>query len=117
MATDAGDAETAPPRKGGGRWGLALFSAALAVAMVVQLTAETRRSQLLERGSAAPPFSAARHGGGALSSDVLRGRVVMLDFWATWCPPCVEEMPSLLKLAREYEGRGLTLVAANRDDP
>ena len=45
----------------------------------------------------------------------LRGKVVMLDFWATWCPPCVAEIPLLTKLAREYEQRGLVFVAANRD--
>jgi thiol-disulfide isomerase/thioredoxin len=55
-------------------------------------------------------------GGGTLSLGELKGKVVMLDFWATWCPPCQAEMPSLLKLAKEYEGQGLVFVAASRDD-
>lgn len=67
-------------------------------------------------GLTAPPFSLERYSGGSLSLEELRGRVVMLDFWATWCPPCVAEMPHLVKLAREYEASGLVFVAANRDD-
>ena len=58
-----------------------------------------------------------RFSGGSVTLEELRGKVVMLDFWATWCPPCVEEMPALLRLAREYESRGLVFLAANRDDP
>jgi thiol-disulfide isomerase/thioredoxin len=40
----------------------------------------------------------------------------MLDFWATWCGPCIAEMPTRLKLASEYEKQGVVFLAANRDD-
>ncbi|MGZ6078390.1 MAG: TlpA family protein disulfide reductase [Myxococcaceae bacterium] len=65
----------------------------------------------------APPFMLEKFGGGSISSSELRGKVVMLDFWATWCGPCIAEMPTLLKLASEYEARGVVFLAASRDDP
>jgi thiol-disulfide isomerase/thioredoxin len=79
---------------------------------------EARRSRPVEAGPrAAPPFRLERFGGGSVSSSELQGKVVMLDFWATWCGPCLAEMPTLLKLAGEYEPRGVVFLAASRDDP
>lgn len=45
----------------------------------------------------------------------LKGQVVVLNFWATWCGPCKEEMPSLAKLAKDYTGRGVKVVAISVD--
>jgi len=77
---------------------------------------EAQRGKLVPDGAAPPSFQMERYGGGKLALSDLRGKVVMLDFWATWCPPCQEEMPSLVKLAKEYESQGLVFVAASRDD-
>jgi peroxiredoxin len=46
----------------------------------------------------------------------LRGKVVLLNFWASWCPPCVDEMPSLEKLHRALQAKGLEVVAISVDD-
>ncbi len=46
----------------------------------------------------------------------LRGKVVVLNFWATWCPPCVEEMPSLVQMQRQLKDRGITVLAVSVDD-
>jgi thiol-disulfide isomerase/thioredoxin len=44
-----------------------------------------------------------------------RGQVVVLNFWATWCPPCVEEMPSLVEMQRRMKAKGVTVVAVSID--
>ncbi len=46
-----------------------------------------------------------------------RGHVVLLNVWATWCPPCLEEMPSLQALHQDLLDRGLRVVAVSIDDP
>ncbi|MDY7228786.1 TlpA disulfide reductase family protein [Hyalangium sp. s54d21] len=77
---------------------------------------EAQRSKMVPEGARPMSFQLGRYGGGTLALEDLRGKVVMLDFWATWCPPCQEEMPALVKLAKEYESQGLVFVAASRDD-
>ncbi len=106
------------PKKAGAGTKLVLgLLAGLGLAGVVYLgVMEAQRSRLVPDGASAPSFELARHQGGTLKLDELRGKVVMLDFWATWCPPCREEMPALVKLAKEYEPRGLVFVAASRDE-
>ena len=49
--------------------------------------------------------------------NALRGKVTVLEFWATWCGPCVEEFPSLVKLYDRYNSRGLVVLAAAMDEP
>ena len=44
-----------------------------------------------------------------------RGKVVVLNFWATWCPPCVEEMPSLVELQQRLKDKGVTVLAVSLD--
>jgi peroxiredoxin len=44
-----------------------------------------------------------------------RGQVVVLNFWATWCPPCVEEMPSLVEMQRRFKAKGVTVLAVSVD--
>ena len=46
-----------------------------------------------------------------------RGRVVVLNFWATWCPPCRDEMPGFVQLQQEFEVKGLQFVGVAIDDP
>ncbi len=70
-------------------------------------------------GSAAPPF-AARTLEAAPRTKTLadyRGQVVLLNVWATWCPPCREEMPSIQALHEAYGPAGLKVVAVSIDDP
>jgi cytochrome c biogenesis protein CcmG, thiol:disulfide interchange protein DsbE len=55
--------------------------------------------------------------GPTLSLNDLRGRVVLLDFWATWCGPCVTEGPILDRLARRWSDKGLVVVGVDTDTP
>jgi peroxiredoxin len=97
-----------------GTWLVALAVAAAAAFALVTLP---RTPPPLGRGSEAPAWSLPRlEGGDPLSLDSLRGRVVLLNFWATWCKPCEEEMPAMARLHRALGPRGLELVAVSVDD-
>ena len=78
---------------------------------------EALRARLAADGTAAPTIKLKKYDEtGTVSLTDFQGKVVMLDFWATWCAPCQAEMPALLKLAKEYEAQGLVFVAASRDE-
>ena len=69
-----------------------------------------------DSGKPAPPFTLPALDGGTLSLDSMRGRVVLLDFWATFCAPCVAALPELQALHAEYGSRGLSVVGLTVDD-
>src|SRR5712664_3941449 len=63
-----------------------------------------------EIGSRLPDFSAKDFHGSKISSADLRGKVVLIDFWATWCQPCKKEMPGYQKLLNLYGSRGFAVI-------
>jgi thiol-disulfide isomerase/thioredoxin len=71
----------------------------------------------ISRGQSAPDFSLARVDGtpGAVALSGLRGQVVVLDFWATWCPPCIQMIPVMDGLAGAWGPRGVSFVGINSD--
>jgi peroxiredoxin len=70
------------------------------------------------RTKLAEDFTAQTLGGGTFRLSEHRGKVVMINFWATWCPPCLEEMPALERLHRQHKDTGFTLMAVSVDtDP
>jgi len=65
-------------------------------------------------GSVAPDFTV-QDGQNKVTLSQLRGQIVVLNFWATWCPPCVEEMPSLVEMQRRMKAKGVTVLAVSID--
>jgi thiol-disulfide isomerase/thioredoxin len=55
-------------------------------------------------------------GGGQLALSSLKGKLVLVNFWATWCPPCRDEMPSLTKLAQTFDPQSFEVLAVSVDD-
>jgi thiol-disulfide isomerase/thioredoxin len=68
-----------------------------------------------EIGSRLPEFSVKDLQGGEIDSADLRGKVVLIDFWATWCQPCKKEMPGYQKLLDRYGSRGIAVVGFKFD--
>jgi cytochrome c biogenesis protein CcmG, thiol:disulfide interchange protein DsbE len=70
----------------------------------------------LKKGSEAPGLRLPALAGGEMDLASQRGKVVVLNFWATWCPPCVAEMPSLERLHRALGPEGLAVVTVSTDE-
>lgn len=93
--------------------GLSLVSLALLAGLIWGLfisSAPVERVQLQDLGPA-PQLSLGGLDGTPISLDALRGSVVLVDFWGTWCQSCVEEMPGFEAVYRRYQERGFTILA------
>lgn len=64
---------------------------------------------------AAPPFDLPLVGGGRVTLESLRGQTVLVDFWATWCPPCLLEIPELNAVSADLAGSGARVLAISVD--
>jgi peroxiredoxin len=84
-----------------------------ALLLTTLLCAATPASASVSPGAPAPAFTLAARDGGKLSLADLKGQVVMINFWATWCGPCRQEMPLLAQLHDKYEPLGFTMVGVN----
>ena len=90
----------------------AAFSALAVVALVAT---SVLPAQALSRGSRAPEIGLRDTNGRQVRLSSLRGKVVLVDFWASWCGPCRQEMPFLERLHDEYADQGLVIVGVNID--
>jgi thiol-disulfide isomerase/thioredoxin len=91
-----------------GRLGLLLAAAIAAVAAPLDAAAPEPW-----RGGATPPLVLKDLEGREVRLDAYRGRTVIVNFWATWCAPCVEEMPSLGRLRERFAAQGLEVIGVN----
>jgi peroxiredoxin len=69
----------------------------------------------LARSRMAPPFAVTTLDGQNLSLDDLRGKVVLVDFWATWCAPCRQALPHMRDIARKFQGQALIVLSVSVD--
>jgi cytochrome c biogenesis protein CcmG/thiol:disulfide interchange protein DsbE len=84
---------------------------------IAGLTVADRRAAAEVQSTQAPSFSIESLDGGTVSLEALRGDIVVMNFWATWCGPCRQEAPGFRRLSREYEDRGVRFLGMNyRDD-
>jgi peroxiredoxin len=85
--------------------------------LVLSALAATSAAAAVQPGEAAPAFtSAALAGTGSITLGDYRGKVVYLDFWASWCGPCRLSLPWMEQLRREFGPQGLEVIAVNVDE-
>jgi cytochrome c biogenesis protein CcmG/thiol:disulfide interchange protein DsbE len=91
---------------------LALAGVTIALCAVVAGTLEPK---LIEKGSTAPKFTVTTDQGKTVSRSDFGGKLLVLNFWATWCQPCIQELPSLDQFTRHFAGKGVTVLAVSVD--
>lgn len=97
------------------RWGRVCALAASVSMVALSACDRAPGSKPPAVGQAAPQFtiSDADH---TVSLNQYRGRVVVLNFWASWCPPCLEELPSLTAMSQSAQQRGIVVLAVSEDE-
>lgn len=88
------------------------FTAFVLVSLLL-LTIACKNSQPAQIGTQAPDFTVS-DGGRSVTLSQFRGKPVVLNFWATWCPPCVEEIPSMVQLQKQL-GDKVVILAVSTD--
>ena len=84
---------------------IAVFIVAIAIILFSVKREETPKTQAVVVGLNAPEFSLSDPSGKTYTLSELKGSVVFINFWATWCPPCIEEMPSIQNLYNGFKDR------------
>jgi peroxiredoxin len=92
---------------------------AIACVALLGLTGRARgqdREVLVKVGESVPAFEVELFDGGKMTTGEWRGKVVLLNFWATWCPPCIEEFRRIEELLERLEGKEFLFLAISRED-
>ena len=104
----------------GGRYDIARKVCQLAIANrsdpAIKAHFEKRQARVDMIGKPAPKIEGKDVDGKPVRLADLKGKVVLVDFWATWCPPCVASFPTLRQLARQHKDQGFAILGVNLDD-
>jgi len=93
------------------RWSFGLLLLA-----VLALAGCSKREAPVVEGALAPDFTLKDLSGREVKLSSLKGKVVMVNFWATWCPPCRQEIPSVMRLNQLMQGKPFQLLAVSIDE-
>lgn len=88
--------------------------AALAGALVYVVSG-TLQPPIVNAGDKAPDFSVKTESGKTVTLQNFGGKLLVLNFWASWCPPCIEETPSLEEFARQFGPQGVVVLGVSND--
>jgi len=76
---------------------------------------DSLRNKIIEAGDTAPGFSLTTDSGRTISARNFGGKLLVLHFWATWCPPCVEETPLLNEFQKQFASSGVVVLGVSVD--
>ena len=94
----------------------AMFFLVLALPPALAATVPVKAPVKLKVGDPAPQFVRRDLQGRPFDLKAQRGKIVLIDFWASWCPPCIVEIPHLGQLQKQYGRRGFQVVGVSMDD-
>ncbi len=81
-----------------------------------ELTEKYNKLKTLTKGNVSPKFEYENHKGGTTSLDDLKGKFVYIDVWATWCGPCIREIPFMKEVEKQYHNKNIEFVSISIDD-
>jgi len=85
------------------------------LAVFVYVIFDSFHERIVEVGDSAPDFSITTDSGRTITAASFGGKLLVLNFWATWCPPCVEELPSLNEFANRFAKAGVVVLGISVD--
>lgn len=91
------------------------IAAVLVLAGLCWVVAKNLQEPLVEVGDSAPHFKITTDDGKAISRSEFGGKLLVLNFWATWCPPCIEEFPSLSAMAQDMKAKNIVVLGVSVD--